>query len=274
MASVSDEAVTLSANNQNSRMGERKFEMKNLLKSRLVVGLFLVLVLGVASATIWVTRGSNNDVKRIRIENKTRALIVESIKDLERVDNSSRFAVTFRNDYDKSIIAYRLQVTDVSTAKDSIGGVERDGFMDGWLLPSNGTDSTRFSAASKGEIVLTIAAVMFENGVGDGNKEDLERLKEVRTGVKMAYEQIVPIIRGTLKSDAAVASIESAENEISKIGDKEVPMNSRSGFAEAKSYIGSELRDLKNKLRSNSNFTADIEIIQKLTKIEETLAKL
>ena len=252
--------------------------MKHFSSSRFVVGSVLVILL-TAAAVVWATKGQSNSIGRLRIENKTRSLAIESMKDLGEVQAGAqnRFEVTVRNGYDKPIVTYRFRVVDSLTGKKTINAVERGGMMGDWDLPPNGADVIAFSAASEGAVVLTVAAVLFEDGTGDGNTSDLLRLQEIHAGVKTAFQKIAPILRQAANTDDSVvpdAAIQLLEDEVASINDREVPVNQRRGFAQAKDYVRLELSDLKNNLRSKPNLKHKAEFTKKLEKIEKALAKM
>lgn len=252
--------------------------MKHLPSSRFAVRTLVATLIMTAAVVVWATNRSNV-TDRLRIENKTRSLTIKSIKDLgsSRAGAQSRFEVTVRNDYDKPVVTYRFRVVDHLTDKKTINAVERGGMLGDWSLPPNGTDATNFNAASEGEVVLIAAAVLFEDGTGDGNSDDLLRLQEFHAGVKAALQRIAPILRQAANTDEPVvpdAAIQMLEDEVASINDVGVPINSKSGFAGAKDYIRLELSDLKNNLRSKPNLNRKAEVTKKLEKIERALAKM
>ena len=235
-----------------------------------------MMLISAAVVTVWATNEHNNP-DRLSIENKTRSLTVESVTDLGEARGRSRFGVTVRNGYDKPITAYRFRVVDNLTAKDTINAVERGGLVDDWSFQPQATDVAYVSASSAGEVVLTVAAVLFEDGTGDGDTNDLTRLQEIRAGIKLAYQRIVPILRRAAGENRAVVSeavIQSLENEVVSLSERGVPMNLRRGFDQAKDYVGSELKELKKNLRSESNLKYGAEIDKKAKAIEEALSKL
>jgi hypothetical protein len=253
--------------------------MKRLLSSRLAFAALLVMPL-VTVAVVWATQGSPA-ADRVRVENKTSSLAVVSVEDMGAVgaepQKMSRFVVTVRNNSGKPVMAYSVRVEDGSTEKDSISAVERGGLTDDWSLPPNGTDVVRVSAASEGKVVLTLYAVMFEDGTGDGDRNDLRRLHEVRAGVKLAYQRLVPILRRAAREDGAAtpdAALQALEEELASVSETTVPMNFRRGFVQAWDYVGMELDDVKGRLRSDPSLKHGTEINKKLEKIEKALAKL
>lgn len=235
-----------------------------------------MMLMSAAVVIVWATNEHNNP-DRLSIENKTRSLTVESVTDLGEVQGRSRFGVTVRNGYDKPITAYRFRVVDNLTAKDTISAVERGGLVDDWSFPPQATDVAYVSASSAGEVVLTVAAVLFEDGTGDGDTNDLTRLQEIRAGIKLAYQRIAPILRRAAGENRVVVSetvIQSLEDEVMSLSDRAVPMNLRRGFDQAKDYVGSELKELKKNLGSEPNLKYGAEIDKKAREIEEALAKL
>lgn len=249
--------------------------MKNFLGSRLTVATLFILV--TVSVLLVFAANQYQATKDLRIENKTKALVIESATQMRKQNDRRVFKVTVRNDYEKPVVSYSFRVVDNTTNKDTISGVERGGFADGWSLATKGVDANFFSVAPTGEVVITLAAVVFEDGTGDGEPDDVTHLQEIGIGVKMAYQQIAPILRRVSNKEESVDSdkaMQSLEDEIASINDAEVPVNSRRGFIQAKNYIGFELKELKNKLSSNSSLKYNFEINKQLAKTEEVLARL
>jgi len=255
--------------------------VRHLFSPRFAIGLLLVLVTAIAGVAVWARKGSNG-TDQLRIENKTRSLIVESVAELETIQiepqkKRRRFKVTVKNGYSQSLVAYSFRQQDSSVGKGTVSGVETNGATIGWVLPPNGTDATSFLAPSEGEVVITLAAVLLEDGTGDGDTQALSRLREVRAGVKMAYQQIVPLLRRAANSTEAVApdiAFQSLEGEIAAIPEKTVPPNSRRGFHEAKEFLVTNLKELESKFRSDQNLQHRSEISKILARVEEMLAKL
>ncbi len=229
--------------------------------------------------------------KDIRVENKTNSLVVESIKEIRKqkrlIDSadSRTFEIKLRNNSEKPIVNFSLTINDASTNETTSYGIERGGMTGEWSLMPNEIDVNRFSAASKGEVVLTVAAVLFDDKTEDGETSELVRLKDNRAGMKMAFQQIAQILRRNVNQNKAADSksaIQTLEKEIVSIGDEKVPMNQKRGFRQAKDFFISELQDIKNKVNSGSNgvlssesetnlaYSSDIN--EQLAKIEKAIA--
>lgn len=247
--------------------------MKPLSTSSYVAGLLLITLSSAAVVFVWAGSRQNNHV--LHLENKTRSLTAESVQDSGESQGKSRFAVTVRNGYDKPIAAYSIRVKDRSMDEDEISVVETSGLVDDWALAPHSTDTTWVYASSEGNVVLTVYAVMFEDGTGDGDAGDLTRLQEVRAGVKLAYQRIAPILRRAANRVGPTLEVsESLDGEVASISDKGVPVNSRRGFAQARAYIDSELKELNAKLRSEPGLKHGEELNKKAKAIEKALAKL
>lgn len=248
--------------------------MKHSHNARLAAVALLVVT---AAAAAWATAGRRSGEDRLRVENKTRALTVESVKEVAGArQGTSRFEVTVRNGYDKPITVYRLRVADKETDDQTINAVERGGMAGDWSLSAGGADVTDFSSAPEGEVMLTVAAVLFEDGIGDGHSEDLLRLQEVHAGMNAAFQKIVPLLRRAVSADGPVApdeAIRLLDDEVASIADSEVPVNQRRGFAEAKNCVRMELGGIRSELRSRPNLQYRTEVTKKLEQLEKALAK-
>jgi len=241
-----------------------------------IIALLIVFGFGIAALSVWSFAQSKN-IDRVIVENKTRSLIVESVKSVTETGETSTFEIKFKNNNDKPISIYSLRVSDELTDKDTISGVEIDGLADGWILKPNEEHSTRFSAAAKGKIILTVAAVLFEDGTGDGDTIELIRLQEIRVGVWMAFNKIIPLLKKSLKTGPSFLTapqIELLEKEVSQLSDKDVPDNSKPGFAFARNYIGYELKDIRINTQKAPGFSPAEKIAEKFNQFEATFAKL
>ncbi|HJU56813.1 MAG TPA: hypothetical protein VJ715_19670 [Pyrinomonadaceae bacterium] len=252
--------------------------MKRLLSSRLALVTPLAVLI-VTVALVWGTHGRPPGAARVRVENKTSSLAVVSVKNLGKAETQSlsQFAVTVKNNSGKPVIAYSIRVEDGLTDKAAISAVERGGLIDDWSLAPNATDVVQVSAASAGEVVLTLYAVMFEDGRGEGDRNDLRRLHEVRAGVKLAYQRMAPILRRAAKENGTAtpdAAVQALEKELASVSETAVPMNFRRGFAQARRFVGVELDEVKGSLRRDPSLKHGAEINRKLGTIEKALARL
>jgi hypothetical protein len=246
------------------------FHKKSTLALSIMIGL------GIAVFFVW-SSVQGKSIDRIVIENKTRSLIVESIKHLGNTEEQSSFEITFKNNYDKPISIYRFCITDETSDKDTISGVEKDGSAMGWTLKPGETSKAKFSASSAGKIILTVAAVLFEDGTGDGISTDLIRLQENRSGVWMAFDKVIPMLKDALRSNRSFSDttqLELLEKEIGNVNEKDVPDNLKAGFVFARNYVGYELKDIRENKRSNPLFDQSAKISDKLHQFEDTFTKL
>ncbi|HSK72840.1 MAG TPA: hypothetical protein VK892_14155 [Pyrinomonadaceae bacterium] len=245
------------------------------MKKQLLILLTLVAFI-VMGYTIWGFAQSKSPEK-VFIENKTRSLVVESVKELGEKNNRNEIEVTFKNNYDKSIAAYRVRVSEEFNGKINVSGVERGGLIAGWVLRPNDSKIEKFIVNSEGKTRLTIAAVIFEDGTGDGEISELNRLQEIRIGVRMAFQKIVPILQDAARTNESFSSekaIQTLEEKIGQLSDENVPDRAKRGFALAKSYINLELKSAKDTKNRNPDFDSETEVVSILSEIESALVKL
>lgn len=251
--------------------------MRRLGYSRLVIGLAVCAVL-IAAVASWA-RKSTQSIPQLQVGNKTRALLIESIADLGTIQIGTkqrrRVKVTVKNGYSQPVVAYVFQQEHSSVGEGSTAWTETNGAAIGWVLPPNNTDPIDFVVPANSEVVITLAAVLLEDGSGDGDVEPLLRLKENRAGVKIAYQQIIPLLRRTLESNETSVSeavIQSLENEISvTTDDQKIYINLRGGFHEAKDLILRDLRELRSRGRG---LEPRSEISKIKARVEDLLTKL
>lgn len=240
-----------------------------------------VLLVLTAMAAIAVSHRGSQPSNDPRIFNSTTSLVIESITEVESsqaAPNRQRtFKLILRNGYTQPVVAYSFRQLDASVPGNSFAGFETNGATNGWVLPPNATDTTYFSAPTKGEIVLTLEAVVLEDGTAEGEIEAVSRIRDVRAGVKMAYDRIVPLLRGAATSSETVAPdevIQSVDNQVSALPQAEIPPNLRRGFHEGKQFVITNWQELRSKFRAVQNFKHRAEIAKFAQRVDEIRAKM
>jgi len=267
--------------------------MKQFISSRLIIASLFVLIM-ISAIFVFATNQSRKEFQLVsddvRVDNKTKSLIVESLMEIRKQDKQTdltnrtdyrTFEVKLKNSSEKPIVYFSLLTRDASANRNSgRSSIERGAATDEWSLLPNEVDVNRFSAAPEGEVVLTIAAVLFDDGTEEGEPDELLRLRDMRAGMKQAYQQIVPILKRNSNQNQAVDSnsaIQSLEKEIASISDENVPMNQKGGFRQAKNFFITEIKDLKtqtnNKSSSDSSFVYSSKVAKQLARIERTIAR-
>jgi hypothetical protein len=256
---------------------KRKKEEKKMKFNKKYLSAFLpLIVLVIAGFAVWNSAQSKN-IERIIIENKTRALIVESVKDLDKGGDKSLFEVKLRNNGDKPISYYRFYISDDSTKKGDLHGVEKGGLTDGWTLKPNETSTNRFSADKTGKVFLVVAAVLFEDGTGDGAPDALSSLQEIRAGVVLGFQKIIPFIKEETKTSDSLATdtaIGELEKKVRQMDEKEIPDVFKRGFAQTQSYVKFELQALREKMNRKPDFNAAEGFSAKVATMESRLLRL
>lgn len=251
--------------------------MRRLLTSRIVPGVVLcAALLGAVSA--WASQ-ANDGIRQLEIGNKTRFLTVESVAELASIQVGQRslrhFKVTVRNGYSLPVVAYAFEQQDADVGNGTTSAVERNGASVGWALAPNATDDIFLTAPAAGKVVINVAAVLLEDGTGDGEAIRLTRLEEVRAGVKVAYQQIIPLLQRATADQDSAADLQSLENEISTtLNQTTVRPNLQRGVVDAKNHLISELRQLQDEVRSGWKVEYRSEISRIKSRLEERVAKL
>ncbi len=238
---------------------------------------------------------SRQTSKDVRVEYKTNSLVAEDLVEIRRSKNRGdqgdpttlrTFEVKLRNNSEKPIVYFSLVVKDATTTEKSTSGFERNGMTDEWSLLPNEVDVNRFFPASEGEVVLVVEAVLFNDGTGEGDSTELLRLRNHRAGMKLAYQEIAPLLQRSLNEKEnvdPVSTLQSLEKEVASMSEEKAPMNQKRGYIQAKRYIIHQLEDLRNSLSSKSKLVYISEseikgeytskIAEQLAIIERTIAK-
>lgn len=252
--------------------------MKQLLRSRLVLALAIILPTVLVIA-VFARHQFQPTKDEIRVENKTVSLSVESVARISKQTNPRRFQIIVKNTSGKNIVAYSFRQTDAAAPNDTYQGIETNGATIGWTLPPGKTDSTQVSSFAEGKVLLILNAVLFEDGSGEGEAAQIEKLGNNRAGVRLVYQKAVSFIRNL-----------SAAGEISKIDvlaetlDKELsaelqktPVILKGGFTDGKNLIIGDLKELADKSQSagSGQSAQPREAIEKaILRFEGFLAKL
>lgn len=250
--------------------------MKNL---KIKVTASLVAIFGIVALilSLWPTVESQ-EANQITLENMTRSLVVESVRESTSINNQREFEVTFRNDYDKAIASYCVQVYETQDGKTKSYVVERGGLILGWVLDPNQTKNEKFRSGAESDVVLRVAAVIFEDGTGDGDSEELSKLKDVRSGVRHGFQKIRPLFKKVADTPDVLRtenSLSDLAKKVRKLEDKDVPSNFRRGFALVKGYLATELNNLNDGRNRNSSAIDPVhEVGKKLVEIDVVLRKL
>lgn len=237
---------------------------------------FVVLtVFGIVGFVVWQSVQSKS-IESVVIENKTQSLIVESVEEAEKNDNQITILVSLKNNYKKAISAYRIRVSEKFKGTSDDSAVERGGLMIDWVLNPSETKIEKFIVNPEGKTYLTVAAVIFEDGTGDGEPLELAKLQDIRVGVLLGLQKVNEIYKDNSKKGNSFSSEESIndfQEKIEQLDDRDVPDNSKRGFALVKSYLKIELNDIKGGKAVDANFNPETEIMNKLSEIETLLIK-
>ena len=217
----------------------------------------------------------NQQPKNIeRVVNNIQALQVESVTDAGVVGNGQRmFKVAVVNASGKGVVEYIYLKKDGSTLRTS-------GATTGWGLAPGETDVVTVSV-SEGEN-LTLAAVLFADGTGEGDAHELARMKDYRAGVQEQYKHAEPILRQVMKApDTGDASLilQSLENQLSALplppAGGNVSPDKASGMHDAKQFIELSIKPDKNRQSPDGVQLKEVQskVGQVLKHVEKALTK-
>lgn len=274
--------------------------MRNFTKYR-NVGVFLLITAIIVVITVTSIQSQQYKFQiseDVNIENKVKLLIVESItqmpkrenilrsnklkKSFPEKDNKKDFEIRLRNDYKKPIVLYSLQIDKISKDKRNnhdTSGVITGGLIDDWSLQPGETDLNFFGTEGKEKNTIIIAAALFEDGTGVGDPAELKFLRRVAAGYKLAYQRAAQMLRQNLyqsEQPDSVSDIQPLEKQISEIKNQSVPKIQVVSFSyrNAVSGVADNIKEIKMKMKSDSNLTYESGITAELARIERLLVKM
>lgn len=163
-----------------------------------------VLAVSAWSSAVLVTQsqqGHQHEPDAALINNKTQALRIASVTDRGTTGTKHTFSISVVNVSDKPIAEYTFFKKDGSA-------VTTSGATTGWALAPGNTDVVKVDLEAGDS--LTLAALLFTDGTGQGDMQEITRMRDYRAGVEEQYQRVVPIL-----DQAKSASPRAKVNDIS-----------------------------------------------------------
>lgn len=193
----------------------------------------------------------------VSVTNETKSFqVVNFDKDLEYVKGAEFLRVSLRNDYDKAIVSYVI-----STGKNSSVQVD--------FMYSEGADNI-----APGEVTewrnglnpamlaegVTIQAVVFDDGTGDGDPVKIKEVTDQWAGGYSQISRILSILDSALKSPDASASgvLYELETQVASLSiepDDTLHPGSKSGLHTQRETTVARLKELRDGVEASSDFT-------------------
>jgi hypothetical protein len=172
----------------------------------------------------------------VEILNKTRGFEVTVI---EKV-GGKLWQITFKNSYDKTITAFQASFGDTTLYEELI--VESNKCI-GCILP--GATYVRFFPAIRN---LTIFAVVFEDGTGEGDPSMMKEVIDIREGKAKAMREFVSRVQKVMvDSSPLTEELDNLKREFadSSTIDDTISSDERYGFESGRTELLEELNGLK-----------------------------
>jgi hypothetical protein len=256
----------------------------NRSKSVRFVGALVVCLTSVAATGMWgpkdqqsaeTARTSNTQPQ---IENKTQSLQVISTTNEAGLSKDIRILkITVMNVSNRNVVDYAFVKNDGST-------VTTSGATTGWVLAPGQTDTAVIPVESAEQARATLFAALLEDGTGEGDIQEVRRMKDYRSGVAKQFLRAVPLLRQTkrtLTSDRALADLDNLHARLLALPEEpaggDVPVGMASGVQHAKQFILRQVKASKDKFKTSRNVQPQVveaSIDEILAHVEKTLAKM
>jgi hypothetical protein len=194
----------------------------------------------------------------VNVANQTSGFKVERVeRDLEYVKGSEFLRVSFRNDYDKAIVSYAIATGKGSSVQTDFmyseaGNKIAPGEVTEWRNPMSA------EAVAEG---ISIQAVVFDDGTGDGDAAIIKGIKDQWAGGDKQISRILSILDAALQSDEAQSSdllyeLESRVSSLSIEPDDMFQPRSQAGLNNQRENMLVKLKELRDVVETASGATA------------------
>lgn len=265
------------------------------------LSIFLLITAFIVAITVTSIQSQQNKFqinKDFNLENKVELLVVESITQTPKRENILRssetskmsalvgrgkdFEISLRNNYQKPIVLYSVRTDEKPSEKKNITDLDdliRGGLTDDWSLQPGETDLYSFITSGKEKNTIIIAAALFEDGTGVGDKDELEFLHRIAASYKLAYQRAAETLRQNLyqsKLSNSDSGSKLLENQLSDIKNQNVPEMQIIPFSykNAVNEVAGNLKEIKMRMKSDPNMTYDSAVTAELARVERLLVKM
>lgn len=250
--------------------------MSSKSRSRFII-IFVVCLIIATAISSQATREKQTGTI-VRVENKLHVLQIVSIREINLGNGMNHvFNLEVMNTSDKAVVSYVLLNKNGSS-------VTSTGATTGWSLAPGETNIETVSVNGN-EYPPILFAALLEDGTGDGDPQEVSRMRDYRAGVEKQFQRAIPILQGAKnapESAQASAVLDELQSRLSALPEEAVGPNvslgMASGIQAAKEFIISiQLKSLKNKLKDNNEIklqTVQLDFSEILTRIEGAQTKL
>lgn len=225
-----------------------------------LVVIFAVLM-GVSA---WPSRSPLRQRTEPRVLNKTRAFRVVS----QERDNQ-HFLLTLKNGYRKDITGYTV-TQGMDTPSSAEVSIEEDFIYGDKVIAPGETYVVRIPISEQSpapgsvpqqEQDINVAAVLFDDGTGDGDAKVIKKTKDRRRGERIQLERILPLFQAVLDAPdadlpAALDRLESRIALLPEVTGKEFSSSVKSGLQGGKEMLLQAAQTLRQNRQRLNNVAA------------------
>lgn len=242
-------------------------------RSRLAIGICLTVLLVVSVLSTRPQQAYQLAPEAGPINNQTQALRVASVTDGGGVGTKHTFNISVVNVSDKAIVEYTFFRKDGSALTTS-------GATTGWSLAPGESDVVK-ADLGPGESI-TLAALLFADGTGQGDAAETARMRDYRRGVEEQYQRVAPMLTqakgapsaAEANSVAAALRQQLASLPVPPVGEGVSPGKS-AGLHDAKQFIEVQVTRSQGKTdeKTVSLETLRSRVAQTLGHVEKALTR-
>lgn len=213
------------------------------------------------------------------IVNKTAGLRVIAVEISSGKNPDVR--LTLSNESGKNILAYVISVADSNIV--TFSGLNGESFARGQtkvdLIPLGNLQSLDLQYLDRAPEVV-VSAIYFENHTGEGDPQQLDSIKQRYAGIKVQLELALPVLQGALgrarsNSADAFSTLEAdASHMPTEVENPKLSPDYRGGRAWVKENLKSEIQNLREARRANSNYDYSVDLRRLIDIYQQLLRKL
>lgn len=212
----------------------------------------------------------------LQVHNLTRLVVVRVEKDVDH----DLIRVSLRNDYEKTVTAYKVSVGVGTIQTECLTEETGDTAL---LYPGSLREETYPLQVDVETLGIKILAVMFDDKTSDGEPQSVREIRDYRRGMKIGMEQCLQLLKNIplvprAEMPQTLARVQLQLSQASEPNEKELPHFVSVGLHDVRYRIAHYLMSKQGMLLDRQNISSELagrrQMRTLVDRLTETISKL